>query len=67
LLPREAIRKISMCVPRQPASVGFVAQPINQSLLGFETQTKKHCGDFEAQTRKPSTTLVLRLNQEIVR
>jgi hypothetical protein len=31
---------LDMC-PRRPPSVGFVAQPINQSLLGFEAQNKK--------------------------
>jgi hypothetical protein len=30
-----------MRVPRRPPSVGFVVQPTNQSLLGFEAQTKK--------------------------
>jgi hypothetical protein len=65
-----------MCVPRRPPSDGFVAQPTNQSLLDFEAQTKKmslwfwgpnhqtRVAGFEAQTGKPSTTLVLRLNQE---
>jgi hypothetical protein len=53
-----------------------VAQPTNRSLIGFETKTKKpsrwfwvtnhqtRAADFEAQIGKPSTTLVLRLNQE---
>jgi hypothetical protein len=30
-----------MRVSRRPTAVGFVAQPTNQSLLDFETQTKK--------------------------
>jgi hypothetical protein len=54
----------------------FVAQLINRSLFDFETQTKKPsrwfwvpndqtiAASFEAQTGKPSTTLVLRLNQQ---
>jgi hypothetical protein len=49
-------------------SIGFVAQPIEHSLLGFEAQTKKlsrwfwgsnhqtAAVNFEAQTEKPSTT-----------
>jgi hypothetical protein len=53
-----------------------VAQPTNQSPLGFKDQTKKssrwfwgpnhqtRAADFEAQTEKSPTTLVLRLNQE---
>jgi hypothetical protein len=41
-----------MCVPHRPPSVGFVAQPINQSLLNFEVQTKKSSGDFDAQIIK---------------
>jgi hypothetical protein len=53
-----------------------VVQPTNQSLLGFEAQTKKplrwfwginhqtRATGFEAQTGKPSSSLVLRLNQE---
>jgi hypothetical protein len=53
-----------------------VAQTTNRSLLGFEAQTKKPsrwfwgpnhqtgAADFEAQTEKCFTTLVLRLNQE---
>jgi hypothetical protein len=48
--------------------VGFVAQPTNRSLFGFEAQTKKPswwfwspnhqtvAADFEAQTKKPVTT-----------
>jgi hypothetical protein len=60
----------------EPPSVGFVAQPINRSPLGFEPQTNKpsrwfwgpnhqtRAANFEAQTGKPSTTLVLWLNQE---
>jgi hypothetical protein len=55
-----------------------VPQPTNWSLLGFEAQTKKSSrwfwvpnyqiveAGFDVQTRKPSTTLVLRLNQETV-
>jgi hypothetical protein len=55
-----------------------VAQPTNQSLISFEAQIKKssrwfwgpnyqtRAVGFEAQTGKPSTTLVLRLNQETV-
>jgi hypothetical protein len=54
-----------------------MTQPINHSLLGFEAQTKKSSrwfwgpnhqtvvADFESQTGKPSTTVVLRFNQEI--
>jgi hypothetical protein len=65
-----------MCVPCRPPSVGFVAQPTNRSPLGFEAQTKElsrwfwgpnhqtRAVGFEAQTGRPSTTLVLRLNQE---
>jgi hypothetical protein len=65
-----------MRVPRRPPSIGFVVQPTNRSLHGFETQTKKlsrwfwgpnhqtRAAGFEAETGKPSTTLVLRLNQE---
>jgi hypothetical protein len=76
LLPRQASHQISTRVPHRPPFVGFVAQPTNRSLLGFEAQTKKpsrwfwgsnhqtRATSFEAQTRKPSTTLVLRLNQE---
>jgi hypothetical protein len=57
---------------------GFEAQPINRSLFGFEAQSKKPSwwfwgpnhqtvtAEFEAQTRKPSTALVLRLNQETI-
>jgi hypothetical protein len=30
-----------MCVPDRPPSIGFVAQPANRSLLGFEAQIKK--------------------------
>jgi hypothetical protein len=53
-----------------------VAQSINWSLLGFEPQTKKsslwfwgqnhqtEVVSFDVKTEKPSTTLVLRLNQE---
>jgi hypothetical protein len=53
-----------------------VAQPTNRSLFGFEAQIKKSSRwfwdwnhqtkavGFEAQTGKPFTTLVLRLNQE---
>jgi hypothetical protein len=55
-----------------------VAQPTNRTLLGFEVQTKKSSqwfwdtnhqtitAGFEGQIGKPSTTLVLKLNQEIV-
>jgi hypothetical protein len=65
-----------MCVPRRPPFIDFVVQPTNRSLLDFEAQTKKlswwfwctnhqtRAVGFEAQTGKPSTTLVLRLNQE---
>jgi hypothetical protein len=54
--------------PRHPPSIDFVTQPINQSLLGFEAQTKKPswwfwgpnhqtvAADFEAQTGKPKST-----------
>jgi hypothetical protein len=64
-----------MCVPRWPPFVGFEAQQINRSLLGFEVQTKKPSrwswgpnyqtipANFEAQTRKPEPQ-VLRPNQE---
>jgi hypothetical protein len=60
---------------RHPPSVGFVAQPTNQSPLGFEAQTKKlsrwfwgpnHqtvATGFESHTGKPEP-LVLRPNQE---
>jgi hypothetical protein len=69
---QEAGRASTRC---QPPPVGFVAQPINCSPLGFETQTKNHRGDFETQITKPElsvlwpksenpTTLVFRLNQE---
>jgi hypothetical protein len=63
--------------PSHPPA-GFVAQPTNQSLLDFDAQTKKPlwwfwgpnhqtvAAGFEAQTGKPSTTLVLSLNQEII-
>jgi hypothetical protein len=30
-----------MCIPRRHHPIGFVAQPTNHSLLGFEAQTKK--------------------------
>jgi hypothetical protein len=65
-----------MCVPRRPPSVSFVAQPTNRCPLDFDAQTNKpsrwfwgsnhqtSAAGFEAQTGKPSTTLVLRLNQE---
>jgi hypothetical protein len=69
---------LNACPTMSHPPVGFMAQPTNRSLLGFETQTKKPprwfwgpnhqtaASGFEAQTRKPSTTMVLRLNQEIV-
>jgi hypothetical protein len=52
LLPGEASRQILMRVPRRPPSVGFMAQSINQNMLGFEAQTKNHIGDFEVQITK---------------
>jgi hypothetical protein len=76
LFSREASRYILMLVPHRLLSVGFMVQPINWNSLGFEDQTKKpsrwfwgtnhqtEAASFEAQTGKPSTTLVLRLNQE---
>ncbi len=69
---------LDMCPTPSHPPIGFVAQPTNRSLLDFEVKTKKpsrwfwglnhqtRAADFEAQTGKPSTTLVLRLNQEIV-
>jgi hypothetical protein len=60
-----------------PHSVGFLAQPTNCSMLGSEVQTKKPsrwfwdlnhqtvAAGFEVRIGKPSTTLVLRLNQKI--
>jgi hypothetical protein len=64
-------------MPSQPP-VGFVAQPTKWNDFGFEAQTKKSVwwfwgpnhqtvvAGFEAQPRKPSTTLVLRLSLETV-
>jgi hypothetical protein len=69
---------LDTCPTPSHPPVGFVAQPTNRSLLGFEAQIKKPSRwfwgpnhqtvavDFEAQTKKPSTTLILRLNQETV-
>jgi hypothetical protein len=69
---------LDMCPTPSHPPVGFVAQPTNRSLLDFEVKTKKPSQwfwcpnhqivaiDFEAQTRKLSITLVLRLNQETV-
>jgi hypothetical protein len=59
LLGRQAGCKISTRIPRRPPSIGFVAQPTNRSLLGFEAQTKNRSGDFEAQIIKPEL-LILR-------
>jgi hypothetical protein len=42
-----------MRVPRWTPSIGFVAQPTNQSLLDFKPQTKNRCSDFESQINKP--------------
>jgi hypothetical protein len=75
---RSKLQDLDACPTPSHPPVGFMAQPINRSLLGFEAQTKKisrwfwgpnHqivAADFETQTRKPLTTLVLRLNQETV-
>jgi hypothetical protein len=41
LLSVEASQQISTRVARHPFSIGFMAQPTNQSPLGFKVQTKK--------------------------
>jgi hypothetical protein len=62
--------------PTSSPSCWFLAQQTNRNPLGFEAQTKKlvwwfwgpnHqiiAAGFEAQTGKPSTTLILRLKQK---
>jgi hypothetical protein len=69
---------LNACPAPMHPPVDFVAQLTNRSLLSFEAQSKKlsrwfwgqnHqivAADFETQTEKSSTTLVLGLNQEII-
>jgi hypothetical protein len=44
-------------------SISFMAQPTNQSLLGFENQIKKHHGEFGVKIIK-SELLILRPKPE---
>jgi hypothetical protein len=69
---------LDVCPTPSHPPIDFVTQPTNRSLHGFEAQTKKQsrwflgpnhqtvAADCKAETGKPSTNLVLRLNQETV-
>jgi hypothetical protein len=80
ILPRFASHQsklldLDLCPTLNHPPIGFMAQPINHSLLNFKIQTKKssqwfwgpnhqtRAVDFEVKIGKPST-FVLRLNQE---
>jgi hypothetical protein len=63
-LTNEASRKISTRIPHRPPFIGFVAQPTNQSPLGFETKPRNRCSDFEPKITKRQLSILRYKSEE---